>query len=249
MDYINRLDNFDGPAIGEIAIGKKLYEEAFHIFKKFNLNVQAVNVLLDHIRSFERACQFASRVKKDVVWSQVAKAQLREGLLSAAIESFIRADDATQFPDVIRVAEEASLYHDLVKYLFMVKKNVKEPEVHTELNVKLASAFVKLRQFQKAVDAARKVNRLKTWKEVCFACVDAEEFRLAQLCGFNIIVQVNELKEVSDYYRNRGRSNELISLMEEGLGLERWHMGLLTELRKLYSEYRPEKLKEHTEMF
>ena len=50
---------------------------------------------------------------------------------------------------------------------------------------------MKLKQFQGAVDAARKANSSKTWKEVCFACVDAEEFRLAQICGLNIIIQVS----------------------------------------------------------
>ncbi|KAL0341258.1 UNVERIFIED_CONTAM: Clathrin heavy chain 2 [Sesamum radiatum] len=59
---------------------------------------------------------------------------------------------------------------------------------------KLASTLVKLQQFQGAVDAARKANSAKTWKEVCFACVDAEEFRLAQICGLNIIVQVDDLQ-------------------------------------------------------
>lgn len=34
-----RLDNFDGPAVGEIAVANELFEEAFAIFKKFNLNV------------------------------------------------------------------------------------------------------------------------------------------------------------------------------------------------------------------
>jgi clathrin heavy chain len=61
MDYVNRLDNFDGPAVGEVAVEAQLYEEAFAIFKKFNLNVQAVNVLLDNIRSIERAEEFAFR--------------------------------------------------------------------------------------------------------------------------------------------------------------------------------------------
>ena len=55
---------------------------------------------------------------------------------------------------------------------------------------RLASTLLRLEQFQAAVDAARKANSARTWKEVCFACVDAEEFRLAQLCGLNIIVQV-----------------------------------------------------------
>ncbi|KAJ6987336.1 clathrin heavy chain 1-like [Populus alba x Populus x berolinensis] len=299
MDYINRLDNFDGPAVGEVAVEAQLYEEAFAIFKKFNLNVQAVDVLLDNIQSIDRAVEFAFRVEEDAVWSQVAKAQLREGLLSDAIESFIRADDATQFLEVIRAAEDANVYHDLVKYLLMVRQKAKEPKVDSELifayaktdkltdieefilmpnvanlqNVgdrlynetlyeaariifqfianwaKLAITLVKLKQFQSAVDAARKANSAKTWKEVCFACVDAEEFRLAQICGLNIIIQVDDLEEVSEYYQNRGYFNELISLMESGLGLERAHMGIFTELGVLYARYRPEKLMEHIKLF
>ena len=35
--------------MGEIAVGSELYEEAFTIYKKFNLNVKAVDVLLDNI--------------------------------------------------------------------------------------------------------------------------------------------------------------------------------------------------------
>uniref|UniRef100_A0A1J3IL33 Clathrin heavy chain 1 n=1 Tax=Noccaea caerulescens TaxID=107243 RepID=A0A1J3IL33_NOCCA len=114
---------------------------------------------------------------------------------------------------------------------------------------KLAVTLVKLQQFQGAVDAARKANSAKTWKEVCFACVDAEEFRLAQICGLNIIIQVDDLEEVSEYYQNRGCFNELISLMESGLGLERAHMGIFTELGVLYARYRYEKLMEHIKLF
>ncbi|RRT69743.1 hypothetical protein B296_00008399 [Ensete ventricosum] len=134
MDYINRLDNFDGSAVGEVAVEAQLYKEAFAIFKKFNLNLQAVNVLLDNIQSIERDVEFAFRVEEDSVWSQVGKVQLQEGLVSEAIESFIRADDAaTQFLDVIRAAEDANIYHDLVKYLLMVRQTVKEPKVDSEL--------------------------------------------------------------------------------------------------------------------
>uniref|UniRef100_M4CAQ7 Clathrin heavy chain n=1 Tax=Brassica campestris TaxID=3711 RepID=M4CAQ7_BRACM len=299
MDYINRLDNFDGPAVGEVAVEAQLYEEAFAIFKKFNLNVQAVDVLLDNVKSIERSVEFAFRVEEDSVWSQVAKAQLREGLVSDAIESFIRAEDATHFLEVIRATEDANVYDDLVRYLLMVRQKVKEPKVDSELiyayakidrlgeieefilmpnvanlpNVgdrlydealyeaakiiyafisnwgKLAVTLVKLQQFQGAVDAARKANSAKTWKEVCFACVDAEEFRLAQICGLNVIIQVDDLEEVSEFYQNRGCFSELISLMESGLGLERAHMGIFTELGVLYARYRYEKLMEHIKLF
>ena len=34
-----------------------------------------------------------------------------------------------------------------------------------------------------------------------FACIDAGEFRLAQLAGLNIIINADELEEVSEYYQ------------------------------------------------
>ncbi|MCD7462057.1 Clathrin heavy chain [Datura stramonium] len=237
MDYINRLDNFDGPAVGEVAVEAQLYEEAFVIFKKFNLNVQAANVLLDNIRDINRAVEFAFRVEEDAVWSQVAKAQLREGLVSDAIDSFIRADDTTQFLDVIRAAEDADVYHDLVKYLLMVRAKTKEPKVDSEL----IYAYAKNRSISDIEEFILMPNVANL--------PNVEEFRLAQICGLNIIVQVDDLEEVSEYYQNRGCFNELISLMESGLGLERAHMGIFTELGVLYARYRYEKLMEHIKLF
>lgn len=116
MNYINLLEDFDGPEVGEIAVGSELYEEAFVIFKVFDLNVQAVNVLLDNIRSIDCAVQFAARAKQNEVWSQVGKAQLREGLVGDAIESFIKADDATQFNEVINETSKIRAYEDMLKY-------------------------------------------------------------------------------------------------------------------------------------
>lgn len=44
MEYINRLDNYDAPDIANIAISNELYEEAFAIFKKFDVNTSAIQV-------------------------------------------------------------------------------------------------------------------------------------------------------------------------------------------------------------
>ncbi len=63
---------------------------------------------------------------------------------------------------------------------------------------------------------------------MCYACVEEGEFRLAQLCGLNIIVNADDLEEVSDFYQRRGHFDELIALMESGIGLERAHMGIFT---------------------
>ncbi|KAJ1401185.1 Tetratricopeptide-like helical domain superfamily, partial [Sesbania bispinosa] len=158
MDYINRLDNFDGPAVGEMAVEAQLYEEAFAIFKK---------------------------VEEDAVWSQVAKAQLREGLKakepkvdSELIYAYAKIDRLSDIEEFILMPNVANLQnvgdrlydealYEAAKIIFAFISNW----------AKLAITLVKLKQFQGAVDAARKANSSKTWKEVCFACVDAEEFR------------------------------------------------------------------------
>lgn len=43
-EYINRLDNYDAPDIANICITSELYEEAFAIFKKFDVNTSAIEV-------------------------------------------------------------------------------------------------------------------------------------------------------------------------------------------------------------
>lgn len=114
---------------------------------------------------------------------------------------------------------------------------------------RLASTLVLLGEYQAAVDGARKANSTKTWKEVCFSCVDGQEFRLAQMCGLNIVVHADELEDLIKYYESRGYFEELIMLMEAALGLERAHMGMFTELAILYSKYKPSKMREHLELF
>lgn len=44
MEYINRLDNYDAPDVANIAINNSLFEEAFAIFKKFEVNTSAIQV-------------------------------------------------------------------------------------------------------------------------------------------------------------------------------------------------------------
>lgn len=59
MDYINRLDNYDAPDIANIAINNHLYEEAFAIFKKFDVNTSAIQVLIEQVNNLDRAYEFA----------------------------------------------------------------------------------------------------------------------------------------------------------------------------------------------
>ena len=140
MDYVHRLDEFNGQAVAKIARGDeyKMYEEAFEIYKKFNEDVDAVDVLLDCIGSIERGFEYAERVGKAEVWTKVGRAQTKAGLTKDGIESFIRADDPSDFANVISQAQNDECWDKLVEFLRMARKTLKEKVVDTELIFALA---------------------------------------------------------------------------------------------------------------
>eukprot|EP01118_Nematostelium_gracile_P004199 TRINITY_DN1492_c0_g1_i3.p1 TRINITY_DN1492_c0_g1~~TRINITY_DN1492_c0_g1_i3.p1 ORF type:complete len:1689 (-),score=583.76 TRINITY_DN1492_c0_g1_i3:132-5015(-) len=133
MDYINRLDKYDAPDIANIAIDSELYEEAFAIFSKFKLNGNAIDVLIKYIKSIERATEFAQRIAAPDVFSKLAKAQLDYGMVKEAVASYLKADDPEFYNEVIYAANSGGFYDDLVKYLEMCNKKIKEPRIESEL--------------------------------------------------------------------------------------------------------------------
>jgi clathrin heavy chain len=299
MDYINRLNNYDMPDIANIAVGSELYEEALVIFKKGELHREAAKVLIDYIQSIERATEFAERVDEEEVWVMLGKAQLQQQMVKEGMVSFIKANDATEYVAVIAAADALGANAELVEYLQMCRKKVKESHIDTSLifayakaemfadleefisapNVgriqdvaercygetmyeaakilfnsisnfaRLATCLMHLGQHQAAVDAARKANSTRTWKEVNASCVEHKEFRLAQICALHIIVNPDELEELIASYEKFGHFDEVIAVMEAGLGLERAHMGIFTELGVLYAKFKEAKLMEHIKLF
>merc|ERR1719331_3083425 len=110
MDYINRLNNYDMPDIANIAVGSELYEEALVIFKKGELHREAAKVLIDYIQSIERATEFAERIDEEEVWVMLGKAQLQQQLVKEAMQSFIKANDASEYVSVIAAADTAGTH-------------------------------------------------------------------------------------------------------------------------------------------
>ena len=51
---------------------------------------------------------------------------------------------------------------------------------------------------------------------------------MAQVCSLHIVIHADELEDLIDFYECRGHFNELISLVEAALGLERTHVGMFT---------------------
>lgn len=110
---------------------------------------------------------------------------------------------------------------------------------------RLATTLVRLGDWSGAVEGARKAGTVRVWREVCRACVEQREFRLAQVCGLQLIVHAEELPGFVSSYEQVGCVSELMEVLEAGLGLERAHMGMFTELAILYARYRQEKLMDH----
>lgn len=269
MDYIHKLESYNAQDVAGICIDVGLYEEAFEVYKKINDHPSAVNVLVEHIVSIDRAKDYAERVELPEVWSRVAKAQLDGLRVSDGISSYIRAEDPSNYLEVIEIATHAGKDEDLIKYLRMARKTLREPAIDTGLafayartdqlseledflrgtNVadieesgdkayaegfhqaakifftsisnwaKLATTLVHLEEYQSAVECARKANNIKVWKQVNAACVEKKEFRLAQICGLNLIIDAEELQSLVKQYERNGYFDELIAVLEQGLGL------------------------------
>lgn len=70
----------------------------------------------------------------------------------------------------------------------------------------------------------------------------AQDFKNAGVAGLQIIVHPDHLEELISQYEKFGFFDELMTLLDQGLGQERAHVGMYTELSILYSKYKPEKL-------
>jgi len=110
-------------------------------------------------------------------------------------------------------------------------------------NARLASCFVHLKNYTQALAAAKRSNTQKCWKEVCFSCIKAGEFKLAGQAGNYVIQSADMVDEVIEEYEKYGAYEELINLFESNLVGERNH--IITELGILYAKYQQEKLMDH----
>lgn len=299
VSYIEKINDYNPDEVAPICIENQLYEEAFEIYNKFENYTAAMKVLVEYIMSLDRGEQYAEKLDKSEIWSQLGEAQLNGLRIPEAIDSYIKADDPSNFANVIEVSEHAGKEEELVPFLLMARKTLREPlidgaiinayatlgklsEIERFLKLsnvaeletigdklydngnyeaaklifesisnysKLASTLVFLNDYTAAVDCARKASNIKVWKQVNQACIENKEFKLAQMCGLHLIVHAEELDPLVLQYEYNGYFKELISLFENGLSLERAHMGMFTELAILYTKYEPSKTMDHLKLF
>jgi clathrin heavy chain len=65
-------------------------------------------------------------------------------------------------------------------------------------------------RFGEALEAAKKANNSKTWKELNMACVEAREFGIAKIAGLAILVHADLIEDVIYCYERFGYIDELL---------------------------------------
>jgi clathrin heavy chain len=191
----------------------------------------------DLIRYLEMCRRNIGTSKHPRVESELIYAFAKTGQLDR-LEVFVSSPNCAQIQQVGDRVFAEELY-DAAKLLFNNISNYP----------RLASTMVKLGDYPGAVEAARRAKSTRTWKEVNRACVDAGEFKLAQVCGLHIITHGDELDELIRHYEARGHFDQIIALLDTGLTMENAHVGMFTALAILYSKYREDQLMEHLRLY
>ena len=204
--------------------------------------------------NYNEVIEIATQAGKDeelIKYLRMARMTKREPAIDTALAfSYARTEQLSELEDFLHSTNVADIetsgdqaytegYHRAAKIFFTSISNW----------AKLATTLVHLEEYQAAVECARKANSVKVWKQVNEACISKKEFRLAQICGLNLIVHAEELADLVRQYERNGYFDELISLLEAGLGLERAHMGMFTELGIALSKYYPDRVMEHIKLF
>jgi clathrin heavy chain len=176
VGYINKLQNYDAADIAKIATEHGLYEEALTIYKKYEQHSMAINVLVEHIVSIDRGLDYATKVNRPEVWSRLAKAQLDGLRIKDSIDSYIKAQDPSNFAEVIEMCNHAGKHDDLVRFLQMARKSLREPKIDTEL----AYAYAKTDRLHDMEDFLSMTN-VADILEVGEKCFEDELYQAAKL--------------------------------------------------------------------
>ena len=77
-------------------------------------------MLIENVNNLDRAYEFAERCNEASVWTQLGKAQLAKDMVKESIDSFIKANDPTDYMDVVNTASKSENWEDLVRFLYII---------------------------------------------------------------------------------------------------------------------------------
>ncbi len=212
LGYIQVLANYDGAEMAGIATDTGLYRVGFAIYAKFNLAVEAINVIITHQNDIPAAQAYAKQANDPKVWSVLAAAELEAGLVTNAVESYITAKDARAF-DAVVAATRPDHLTDLQHYLEMARGQVRDTAVDTELCHVLAQTD-QLDSLEELL-AGPNVARLQSVGEACFA----EELYPAARIVFTSITNHGWLAET---YLKLENYTEAVAAAQRAASIKTW---------------------------
>lgn len=167
QEFVDQLDNFDAPEVASVALQHGLYEEAFTLYRRANMHVEAIGVLVEHVGSIERAREYAEKMGRKDVWAALGRAQRARQLFHDAVDSFIRADDPSDHGEMIAAGRSAGAWDDLLRYLQMARNRLRDATIESELLYVLA----RLNQLQQltAIVSAPNIAHVQAVGERCQA--------------------------------------------------------------------------------
>ena len=85
IDYVTRLEHFDGEEVALVLERRGLYEEAFVVLDNFNCYGEAGRVLVERVGDLERGRRYAEKCDERDVWELVGRSLLNKGELNAVV--------------------------------------------------------------------------------------------------------------------------------------------------------------------
>ena len=121
------------------------------------MHSKALKVLVENVMSLDRAQTYVEKINEATLWSQLGTAQLDGMRIPDALESYIKAQDASNYENVIDIAQQSGNVEELVPYLTMSRRSLKEPKIDGSLILAYA-ALGKIHEIENMLSSSNVAN-------------------------------------------------------------------------------------------
>eukprot|EP00172_Hildenbrandia_rubra_P000375 Plantae.Rhodophyta-Hildenbrandia_rubra.ctg11744.p1 GENE.Plantae.Rhodophyta-Hildenbrandia_rubra.ctg11744~~Plantae.Rhodophyta-Hildenbrandia_rubra.ctg11744.p1 ORF type:complete len:1092 (-),score=238.23 Plantae.Rhodophyta-Hildenbrandia_rubra.ctg11744:1608-4472(-) len=186
MEYIRRLDNYDGEDLAPSCEREGLFEEAYTVYYKFEKYDEAVDILITKLKNFDRANEFAIRINTVEVWLKLGVAELEEGIVADGVMCLLRARNVDRYALVCMTARDhAETDEDfkmVVKFCKVGRKKLRKSEHALKLmDAELVYSLCRLNKLTEVEEFIVTENHLADLDEVGDRCFADENFVACKL--------------------------------------------------------------------
>lgn len=209
-DFLSKLDNYDGADIGKNLIEAGLFEEAHLAYGKVGMKAAATKVLIDNLKDFNRAHQWAIQCNEKDVWSQLGRGQRAAGMLKEAIDSYIRAEDSNDYQALIQLSRQSTCYDEMLQYLQIARVKIRDPIVDNEIIFSLAGSG-RLEELSKFISRPNNASI----PQVADQCFEAQMYPACKImyssCGNHakLAIALVHLKDFTSALESARRANSM----------------------------------------